>query len=537
MKQNLFDVIIVGAGSAGCVLAERLSADGATSVLLLEAGGPAWNPLIAMPMGATIMTKLGLYDWGDISDPDEHLGDRRTPVLHGKVIGGSSSVNYMAHTRGHPNDYARWEAAGANGWSYRDVLPYFKQVESWYPGENEWRGGHGPIGAYEPPMTDPIHEAWHKAILAKGLPITDDYNGALPEGVGRIQYSVKNGRRSSAARGFLDPARKRPNLTVQSNALATRLIFEGRRVAGVEYSVKGQMRHARCTDRVVLSCGAINTPQLLMLSGIGPADHLQSLEIKPRMDLPVGKNLEDHIGFHIAWARKGSGDLHRSMRLDRMALRIARAHLFGGGPAASLPPVYIGYVKTEPALPQPDIELLLALPAADADYWFPGIRSAFKDSFGAKVYLTAQESLGEVLLRSADPRDRPIIRHRSLSAPGDLAKLRQGYKIARDVAEAVELDAFRGPMIVPEEPPRDDAAIDAFIHRTAFQQFHPASTCRMGCGPDAVLEPDFKVRGIDGLYVVDGSAMPRLISGHPNVVIMMMAARAADLWRCGVQPS
>jgi len=528
-----FDTIIVGAGSAGCVLANRLSADRSRRVLLLEAGGWDRSPLISLPMAAPLMTQRNLYDWADVSEPDPELGGRPQIIPHGKVIGGTSSINYMAHTRGHPHDYARWVAAGAKGWSFEENLPFFKSIETWERGEDAWRGGHGELGARAPTSDDPIFPAWRQAAARLGYRLTEDFNGEHPEGVGLNQYTVKNGRRASSARAFLRPALKRPNLTVRTGALATRLLRDGQKIVGVEYVRDGRREVARSAERTVLCLGAINTPHLLMLSGIGPADHLRAMGIKPVVDLPVGQHLEDHLGFAMTWSRQGPpSEFGRLMRLDRIGMAMLAAYFLGRGPATTLPAVFLAYVKSEPGLPQPDLELLLQLPGASS-YWFPGLTAPFRDGFGVKAYLTGQESLGEVRLRSAEPNERPLIRYNSLSAPGDLPKLRAAYKRLWELVHASELAPFRGKLVYPKTAPQDDAEIDAFLRSSASQQFHPASTCRMGDGPDAVLNPDLSVRGVDGLYVVDASAMPRLVSGNPNVVIMMMAAKAASLWTGG----
>jgi 4-pyridoxate dehydrogenase len=529
-----FDVVIVGAGAAGCALANRLTWDPGVRALLLEAGGWDKNPLISIPIGARKLFQHGAYDWGDVSEPDPGLIGRRMAVPHGKVIGGTSSINFMAHTRGHPADYDRWAAQGATGWSYREVLPFFKQCETWERGENAWRGGRGEQGAQEALMTDPLFKAWFAAVRSLGYEITADYNGEKGDGFGLGQFSVRDGQRSSSAKAFLLPALHcRSNLAVVTRAIVTKLLFHGQRVVGLEYFTGGKRREVRGAGRIVLCLGSINTPQLLMLSGIGPADHLRSVGIEPIVDLPVGKNLEDHLGIQLHWTRRQPGPFHQSLRLDRLAFNMLRAYLLHSGPAARLPGAILGFVKSQPTATQPDLELILSAVPGNADFWFPGVKRAYTDGYFIRVQLLSQRSRGELLLRSADPKDRPRIFYNSLSAPSDLETLRHGFKMAWALGNTAELADFRGRLLAPTRELESDAEIDTFIRSTAIQQYHPACTCRMGDDTNAVLDSQLNVRGLEGVSVVDASAMPSLVRAHPTATVIMMAAKAASLWAKG----
>ena len=532
------DYIIVGAGSAGCALANRLSAGQANRVLILEAGGWDRDPLIHIPLtwGKTFVERR--HDWGYDCVPEENVDNREVEFARGKIVGGCSSTNAMAYVRGDRRTYRRWAAErGLEDWGPDATLPHFKRQERWAEGTSEWRGSDGPVNTQYCKFEDPLVEAFGAAGRA-AFGWTDDYNGAEQEGFARLQMSIRRGRRESASNAYLRPALRRKSLTVRTGALVEALTFQGDRVAGVRWRGKDGRQEARAAMEVILAGGVVNSPQLLMVSGIGPAPHLKSHGIDVRVDLPgVGQNLSDHPSIIAMYHRAPpQGPFHRMMRFDRVALDLAWTYMGGEGFTGDVPGGITAFLRSSLATDVPDIQFLFTAAPLSAWAYMSPLKEPFADGFATRLVLTQPEARGKVSLASSDPAQAPLIRQNFLAADHDWAVLREGFQIARELAASNDMRPFVKAEIVPGPDCTEPDAINAYIRKSLITVHHPAGTCRMGAADDprSVVGPDLRVHGVDGLRVVDASVMPDLPNGNINAAVLMIAEKASDMILAGL---
>ncbi len=525
-----YDFIVVGGGTSGCILAERLSADPTNRVLLLEAGRPNRNQLLRIPMTARNFWTNPKYLWNYRSEPEPSVNGRRIPVPRGKILGGSGAINGMLYARGHPRDYDQWRQLGNEGWSYEDVLPYYKRVEHDSHGATPYHGDSGPLAISRNVGGNPLTPLFTAAAKDAGIPFNDDQNGPDSGGFGIPDLTIDKGERASTYSAFLRPAMGRPNLTVETHSHATRIVIERGRATGIDYVRDGERFHADAAREIVLCGGAYNSPQLLMLSGIGPADELRKVGIAPVHDLPgVGRNLQDHAGVSVInLATRPVSKIDR-LRWDRLVLSVMRWAMSRDGTVATQPVVGNSWYRSRPELERPDIQTLIVASSPFAGPWFPGIKKPAPHMIASRSGLQHPDSRGWMTLAAADPFAPPRIFFNLFSAPGDIAVLRYAIRKVRAIFAAPQLKHFMGREIIPGPDLTTDAQLDQFIRNTTTTAYHPVGTCRMGTDAEAVVDPKLRVRGIDGLRVADASIMPTITGGNTNAPCVMIGDKAAAM--------
>jgi choline dehydrogenase len=530
---NAADYVVIGSGSAGSIVAARLSEDPGVSVLLLEAGRRDSHPFMAMPIAFPKMATHRAFVWPFETEPEPGLNDRKLPVWRGKTLGGCSSINALINVRGSRHDYDRWREMGLEGWGYRDVLPYFKRLERSWRGADLYHGTAGPVGNVPIRHPDFFFADLERAAINAGLPACTDHNGAGQDGISRIELTTNHGRRASTARAYLHPAMKsRKNLTVLTRAQTTRIVFEGRRAVAVEYLRHGKLERVRVEREVILSAGAYNSPQILMLSGIGPAEHLREFGIDVVQDLKgVGENLQEHPNFLNIYRANGKLGLTRHLRLDRATLAVLRWALLGDGPFATSGTIANIFTRTDPGLRRPNVQIIAMPVHQHADLWFPFVTKPPIYAFTARVGILHALSRGWVRLRSANPLDFPRIRFNMFTEPADMQTMIAAVRISRDIFRQSPIRELIAEELLPGAQYQSDAELAQVIRQQAEHRQHACGTCRMGTDEYAVVDASLRVIGIENLRVADSSVMPEDPSGNTNVPTMMIGEKAADLVR------
>jgi choline dehydrogenase len=529
-----YDYIIIGAGSAGCVLANRLSADPNRSVLLIEAGGKDRHPLVRLPMLMGKLMHSGIYNWRFDTEPEPELDNRRIYWPRGKALGGTSTINGMIYVRGNAADYDRWAQMGNPGWSYAEVLPYFRKSETHAERHDEFHGGDGPLSVCRARSKSPLFDRFVDAGVQAGYARNDDFNGARQDGFGRYDFTIRNGKRCSTSRAFLRPVLHRPNVTVATHALTERIVIEQGRAVAVDYTQAGERRRVHAAREIVLAAGAVGSPQILMLSGIGDAEGLRQAGIAVVHHLPgVGRNLQDHVDVCLVYEVTKPITLYSDLRFDRLAFAIVQGTLFGSGVATTFPYEGGAFVRSRPGLAAPDIQahFMPALEKTANLHWPTFRRARVEDNHGLTIRVgpVNPESRGRIALRSADPRDPPRIFANYLGSDFDKRTTIAGVKILREVMAQPAFADMIGAEIAPGPDKTTDAALAEWLKHAGSTTLHPVGTCKMGPGDEAVVDAELRVHGIAGLRVADASIMPVISSGNTNAPTIMIGEKAADM--------
>lgn len=520
------DFVIIGSGSAGSAMAYRLSEDGKHSVIVIEFGGTDIGPLIQMPAALSFPMNMATYDWGFKTEPEPHLNGRSLVTPRGKVVGGSSSINGMVYVRGHAKDFDHWAEVGAQGWSYADVLPYFKRMENSDGGEEGWRGTDGPMHVKRGKEDNPLFDAFKTAGAQAGFETTEDYNGSKQEGFGSMEQTIYKGRRWSTANAYLKPALKRPNVSLVK-AFARKVVIENGRATGVEVDIGGKISVVKARREVIIAASSINSPKLLMLSGIGPAEHLREHGIEVIADRPgVGANLQDHMEVYIQQECIQPITLYSKLNLLSKAKIGAQWLFFKNGDGATNHFEAAAFVRSAAGVDYPDIQFHF-LPVAIR---YDGQAAAEGHGFQAHVGPMRSKSRGSVSLRSADPKDKPKILFNYMSHPDDWRDFRHCIRLTREIFSQAAFDPYRGREIQPGSDARTDEQLDDFLRDNVESAFHPCGTCKMGAknDPMAVVDPECRVIGVEGLRVADSSIFPRVTYGNLNAPSIMTGEKASD---------